>query len=100
MENGNSVVNLEGDAGVDDQNLAKSLNEMPCHLGSYILGRSKRIMKNVIRETDGFYSNNLYYRDTDNAYFHKKSDWLGWLRRVTYIPKMIMAMQVSSTLDA
>ena len=29
-------------------------------------------MDNVVRETDGFYSNNFYYGDTDSAYSHKK----------------------------
>ena len=45
---------------------------MPCNRGRYTLGLSKRLMNNVIREIDGFYSSNVYYRDTDSAYFHKK----------------------------
>ena len=46
---------------------------MPCHLGSYILGHSKRLMNNVFREIDGSYSNNSYYRDPDSAYIHEKT---------------------------
>ena len=34
LKNGNLVVELEDDAGVDDQDLAKSISQMPCHLGS------------------------------------------------------------------
>ena len=54
MKNGTCLVTLENDAGVDDQDIAKSFNEVPCRLCSYILGRSKGIMKIVIREIDGF----------------------------------------------
>ena len=72
MRNGNLIFKLKDDNGVDDQDIAKSKNQMPCHLSSYILGHSKRIMNNVIREKDGFYSNNVHYGDTDSAYIHKK----------------------------
>ena len=36
------------------------------------LGHCKRLVNTVIREIDGFYSNNIYYGDTDSAYIHKK----------------------------
>ena len=45
---------------------------MPCLLGSYKLGRSKRLKNNVLREIDDFYSNLFYYGDTDSAYVQKK----------------------------
>ena len=72
-KNRNLIGKLEDDAWVDDQSIAKSIIQMPCHLGSYILGHSKRLIKNVIRGRKGFYSNNSYYGDTDNAYNHKKN---------------------------
>ena len=72
MKNGNFIIKLEVDAGVDDQILAKSTNQTPCHLGSYILSHSKRSMNNFFREIDGFYSNNVPYGHTDSAYHHKK----------------------------
>ena len=50
----------------------KSVNTMPSHFGSYILSHSKRLMNDVFREIDGFYSNNIYYGDTDSGYNHKK----------------------------
>ena len=37
MKNGNLINIVEDDAGVDDQDIAKSDSQMPCHLGSYIL---------------------------------------------------------------
>ena len=45
---------------------------MPCHLGRYLLGHSKRLRNNISREIDGFYSDNIYYGDTDSAYIHEK----------------------------
>ena len=66
LKSGNLLVNLEDDAGVGDQDPAKSNNQKPCHLRSSILGHSKRLL------TNGFHSNNLYYGDTDSGYIHKK----------------------------
>ena len=72
LKNGNLIVKLEDDEGVDDYDKAKAINTMPSHFGSYILSHSKRLMNNVFREIDGFYSNNIYYGDTDSGYIHKK----------------------------
>ena len=72
LKNGNFIVKLEDDEGVDDYDKAKSINTMPSHFGSFILSHSKRLMNNVFREIDGFYSNNIYYGDTDSGYIHKK----------------------------
>ena len=72
LKNGNFIVKLEDDEGVDDYNKAKSINTMPSHFGSFILSHSKRLMNDVFREIDGFYSNNIYYGDTDSGYIHKK----------------------------
>ena len=72
LKNGNLIVKLEHDEGVDDYDKAKSINTMPSHFGSYILSHSKRLMNDVFREIDGFYSNIIYYTDTDSGYIHKK----------------------------
>ena len=72
LKNGNFIVKLEDDEGVDDYDKAKSVNTMPSHFGRYILSHSKRLMNNVFREIDGFYSNNIYHGDTDSGYIHKK----------------------------
>ena len=39
---------------------------------AFILGNSKRIMNEFIREINGFYSNAVYYGDTDCLYIEKK----------------------------
>ena len=44
MKNVDLLVKLEDDAGVDYQDLAKSINQMLCHLGSFNLGHSKSIV--------------------------------------------------------
>ena len=72
LKNGNLIVKLQDDEGVDDFDKAKSVNTMPSHFGSYILSHSKRLMNDVFREIDGFYSNNIYYGDTDSGYIHKQ----------------------------
>ena len=72
LKNGNLIVKLEDDEGVDDFDKAKSINTMPSHFGSCILSHSKRLMNDVIGQINGFYSNNIYYTDTDSLYIHKK----------------------------
>ena len=72
LKNGNSIVKLEDDEGVDDYDKAKSVNTLPSHFGSYILSHSKRLMNDVFREKDVFYNNVIYYTDTDSGYIHKK----------------------------
>ena len=72
LKNCNFIVKLEDDEGVDDYDKAKSINTMASHFGSYILSHSKRLMNDVFNEIDGFYSNNIYYTDTDSGYIHKK----------------------------
>ena len=73
MKKGILIVKLEDDTGVDCQDPSKSIIQMLCHLGSYILSHSKRLTNNVIWETDGFDSNNNYYGGTDSAYIHEKT---------------------------
>ena len=72
LKNGNLIVKLEDDEGVDDYDKAKSINRMPFQFGSYILSHSKRLMNYVIEEINGFYNNNIDYTDTDSLYIHKR----------------------------
>ena len=67
------IVKLEDDEGVDDYDEVKSVNTMLSHIGSFILSHSKRLLNKVFHEIDGFYSNNIYYGDTDSGYIHKKT---------------------------
>ena len=55
MKKGNLIAELEDDGGVSDHDIAKSKNQKPCHLGSYILGHSKRLMNNIIQEVDDYF---------------------------------------------
>ena len=72
MKNIFLIVELENDAGVDDQDIAKSIIEMPCPLDIFIWGHSKRLMNKVVREVDGFYSKRIFYAETDSSYIHEK----------------------------
>ena len=70
LPNGNYIVNLKKDDGLEVNNDVK--NTLPSHLGDFILSNSKRIMNNFIREINGCYNNTIYYGDTDSLYIEKK----------------------------
>ena len=58
------------DAGLEDE--VKKLKTMTLHLGAFVLSNSKRIMNNFIHAINGFYTNDLYYTDTDSLYIENK----------------------------
>ena len=58
------------DAGLEDE--VKKLNTMPLHLGAFVLSNCKRIMNNFIHAINGFYTNDVYYTDTDSLYIQNK----------------------------
>ena len=62
----NYIVKMIDDAGMEDE--VKKLNTMPLHLGTFVLSNSKRIMKNFLHAINGFYTNDVYYTDTDSLY--------------------------------
>ena len=66
----NYIVKMIDDAGFEDE--VKKLNTMPLHLGAFVLSNSKRIMNNFIHAIDGFYTNDVYYTDTDSLYIENK----------------------------
>ena len=66
----NYIVKMIDDAGLEDE--VKKLNTMPLHLGAFVLSNSKRIMNNFIHAINGFYTNDIYYTDTDEIYLEKK----------------------------
>ena len=70
LPNGNYIVKLKKDDGLESDNDVK--NTLPSHLGAFILSNSKRNMNNYIREINGFYNNSIYYGDTDSLYLEKK----------------------------
>ena len=56
LKNGILIVNLEDDEGVDGYDKAKSVNTMPSQFGSYILSKSKMLMKDVFKQVVGCYN--------------------------------------------
>ena len=60
---------------IDDKKLeddVKKVNTMPLHRGSFVLSNSRRIIKNFIHAFNGFYTNEVYYGDTDILYIENK----------------------------
>ena len=49
LENGNLIVKLEHEKGVDDFDKAKLVSIMPSNLGSCILSHGKMLMNDVIK---------------------------------------------------
>ena len=66
----NYIVKMIDDRGLEDE--VKKLNTMPLHLGAFVLSNSKRIMNNFIHANNGFYTNDVYYTDTDSLYIGNK----------------------------
>ena len=66
----NYIVKMIDDAGLQDE--VKKLNTMPLHLGAFVLSNSKRIMNTFIHAINGFYTNDVYYTDTDSLYTENK----------------------------
>ena len=66
----NYIVKMINDAGLEDE--VKKLNTMPLHLGAFVLSNSKRIMNNFIHAINGFYTNDVYYTDTDSLYIENR----------------------------
>ena len=60
---------------IDDEGLQdeiKKVNILLLQLDAFVLSKSKRIMNNYIHAIDGFYSNDVYYTDTDSFYIENK----------------------------
>ena len=70
ISHGNYIVKMTDDAGLGDE--VKKLNAMPLHVGAFVLSNSKRIMNNYIHAINGFYTNDVYYSDTDSLYIEIK----------------------------
>ena len=70
LPNGNYIVKMKKDDGLDDD--CDNKNTRPGHLGAFILSNSRSIMNNSICEINGFFNNNIYYKDTDSFYIEKK----------------------------
>ena len=64
------IVKMKDDEGLEDE--VKKANSLPLQLAVFILSNNKRIMNNYIHAIDGFYTNDVYYTDTDSLYIENK----------------------------
>ena len=70
INHGNYIVKMKDDEGLEDE--VKKVNTLPLQLAVFILLNSKRSMSNFIHAIDGFYTNDVYYTDTDSFYIENK----------------------------
>ena len=70
VSHGIYIVKMIDDAALEDE--VKKLDTMPLHLGAFVLSNSKMIMNSIIHAINGFYTNDLYYTDTDSIYTKSK----------------------------
>ena len=66
----NYIVKMIDDARLEDE--IEKMNTMPLHLGAFVLSKSKRFMNNSRHTIGVFYTNDVYYTDTDSFYFENK----------------------------
>ena len=45
LEKDNIKVKLKDNEGIDDNGISKKVNSQPCHLGSFILSHSKKVVE-------------------------------------------------------
>ena len=67
---GNYIVKMKDDEGLEDE--VKKVNTLTLQLAVFIIAKSKRIMNNFIHAIDEFYTNDIYYTDTDSLYIENK----------------------------
>ena len=67
---GNYIVKMKDDEGLEDK--VKRTNTLQFELAVFILSNSKRIMNVFIHAIGGFYTNDVYYTDTDSLYIENK----------------------------
>ena len=57
LPNGNCIVRLKKDDGLDDDCDIK--NTLPRHLGAFTLSNSNKFLKIFLREVNGFYTDSI-----------------------------------------
>ena len=66
------MVKLQNLELVDDSGYSGKINSQTCHLGSFNLSHSKRLMNDVIQATDGFKKEIKFTRVIPILYIFKK----------------------------
>ena len=67
---GNYIIRMIDYAGWEDG--VKKLNAMPLPLGAFVLSNSKTILNIFMHANKRFYTNDIYYGDTDSFYLENK----------------------------
>ena len=70
INHGNYIVKLKDGDGLEDE--VKKVNTLPLQVAVFILSNSKRIMNKFIHAIDGFYTNDVYYTDTESLHIESK----------------------------
>ena len=70
ISQGNYIVIMVDDEGLEDK--VEKKFTMPLHLGSFVLSNSKTIMNTFFQAIKGFYTNDLFYTDTDSLCIENK----------------------------
>ena len=70
ISHGNYIVKMIDDPGLEDE--VKKLNTMPLHLSAFVLTISKRFMNSYIQAINGFFTNDVYFGDTDSLCIESK----------------------------
>ena len=68
---GNFFVKMVDEKGLEDD--SKKVNTMPLHLGVFVISNSKSLMNNFVHAINAFYTNDVFYGDTDSLYIEKKT---------------------------
>ena len=64
------IVKLKDDEGSQDD--VRKVNTIPLQMGAFVLANGKRILNNFIHAIRSFYTNDVYYTDTDSFYSENK----------------------------
>ena len=70
INHGNYIVKMKDDEGSEDE--TRKANTLPSQLAVFTLSNSERIMNNFIHAIDGFFTDDVYYTDTDLLYTENK----------------------------
>ena len=100
---GNYIVKLKDDERLEDE--VKKANTLPLQLAAFIPSNCKRIMNNFIHAIDGFFTNDVYYKDTDSLYILKTNIGINqrklvWLEGIFYKAKTIMELIQAYSMDS
>ena len=67
---GNYIVKMVDDDGLEDE--VKNLSTTPLNFAAFVLSNRKKTRNNFFHTIDGFYTNDVYYSDTDSLYIEFK----------------------------